>query len=134
MVETSNVKINYGKHKGSLITRLPVSYLRWMANEKAPMSDYAMAEIKRRNHKLPEIEISVHAINNATLRALGFYKRDRMEGEGLYSWLERISLDSIATNSDYDNKKIRYKEIVIVLSKGQEYPILKTVIYKGTKK
>ncbi len=130
-METQNIKINFGKHKGTLFTRLPVSYLRWIVNERANMWEFAKAEIERRGHKLPEIEISAHAINNASLRALNFYLSDRKGNEGLHTWLERITLETIKHNGDYENKKIRYKKISLAIEKGEEFPVLKTIIYVG---
>lgn len=130
---TENIKIDYGKHNGELFTRLPVSYLRWMINEKADMWQYAKAEIERRGHKLPEIELSAHAINNASLRALEFYLKDRKQDEGLHTWLERITLETIESNNDYENRKLAYKKLLLVVEKGEEFPVLKTVIYVGNK-
>ena len=64
-INTHGQRIEFGKHKGELFTRLPVSYLKWMINENAQQSDIAKAEFERRGDTMPEVELSGHAIDNA---------------------------------------------------------------------
>ncbi len=93
-MNTQGIRIGYGKHKGQLFTRLPVSYLRWMINENAPMANVAQAEFERRGDTMPKVELSGHAIDNASLRVRKIWHEDRGEDEGIYSWLTRITLET----------------------------------------
>ena len=127
-LNTHGVTIPYGKHKGELITRLPVSYLNWMINKNADMADYARAEIDRRGHKLPEIELSGHAIDNASLRVRKIWHETRGKDEGLYSWLIRITLEAIRKGERLESGKIKYLGMKLVVEQGEEFPVLKTVM------
>ncbi len=98
---THGVKLAFGKHKGELLTRAPVSYLRWMVNKKTDQADLARAEIERRGSKFPEVELSGHAIDNASLRCFNNWREGchRSEKgnhpvEGLHSWLARMTLEA----------------------------------------
>lgn len=128
MLNTHGVTISYGKHKGELITRLPASYLRWMVNENADMSEYAKAEIERRGHKLPEIELSGHAIDNASLRVRNIWHETSKSGEGLYSWLMRVTLEAIEQGQRLESGKIKYLGMKFVVVEGEEFPVLKTIM------
>lgn len=125
-LNTHNIKLNFGRHKDELVTRLPISYLHWMVNEKAPMAEYAMSELKRRKTKLPKIEISVHAIDRASFKLIRHWEKTRETGEGLHSWLERITLMAIS-NGHLKDEKIIFQGIGFVVHKGEEFPVLKTV-------
>lgn len=127
-INTHGVTINYGKHKGELVTRLPASYLRWMVNENAPMSDYARAEIERRGHRLPEIELSGHAIDNASLRVRKIWHETRGDDEGLYSWLMRVTLEAIEKGERLESGKIKHLNMKFVVEDGEEFPVLKTIM------
>lgn len=67
-IDPHGKRITFGKHKGELFTRLPVSYLKWMVNEKAQEWEIAKAEFERRGDTMPLVELSGHAIDNASLR------------------------------------------------------------------
>jgi len=126
-LDTQGVRIDYGKHKGELITRLPISYIRWMMNERTPMWEYAKAEFERRGDTMPKVELSGHAIDNASLRVRKIWHEDRGKDEGLYSWLQRVVLEAI-DKGESKNGKIFYKGMKLVISQGEEFPILKTVM------
>ena len=66
--------IGFGKHKGERFTRLPVSYLRWMINEKTRQHEIAKAEFDRRGDTMPKVDLSGHAIDKASLRCLGIWQ------------------------------------------------------------
>lgn len=127
-LNTHGIKINYGKHKDELFTRLPVSYLRWMVNEKAPMHEYAQAEFERRGDTMPKVQISAHAIDNASLRVRKIWHETRGEEEGLYSWLTRITLEAIQNGEKLDSGKIKYLGMKLVIKQGEEYPSLLTIM------
>jgi hypothetical protein len=127
-LNTHGVVINYGRHKGELVTRLPVSYLRWMINEKAPMWEYAKAEFDRRGDTMPKIELSGHAIDNASLRVRKIWHETKLENEGLYSWLQRVTLEAIERGERLESGKIKYLRMKFVIEQGEEYPVLKTIM------
>lgn len=125
---TTGVVMPFGKHKGMLLTRVPVSYLKWMVNSGAEMSDLARAEIERRGHSMPEVELSGHAIDRASLRVRGIWHETRRDGEGLYSWLCRMTLEAIEKGDRKKNGKIHYAGMKFVVEDGEEFPCLKTIM------
>ena len=128
MLNTHGVKISFGKHKGTLITRVPLSYLKWMINANTLMSDYAKAEFKRRGDTMPQVELSGHAIDNASLKVFKIWKEDRKLDEGLYTWLQRTTLEALTHGHELKNGKIKYKGMKLVIEKGEEFPVLKTIM------
>lgn len=115
-----------------LLTRVPASYLRWMANEEGmrpKWKELAMAEIGRRGHKLPTIELSGHAIDNASLRVRKTWHLTARPGEGLYSWLIRVTEEAISLG-EHRKDKIIYLGMKFVVQQGDEFPILKTIMPK----
>ena len=123
--------IDYGKHRGELFTRLPVSYLRWMINEKAPQWEIAKAEFERRGDTMPKVELSGHAIDRASLRVRKIWHETRGEDEGLYSWLQRMTLEAIAHGERLECGKIKYQGMKLAIGEGAEFPTLKTVMRIG---
>src|SRR5690349_17976474 len=94
---TEGITLTFGKHRGQLLTRVPVSYLRWIVNQVG-MDPYwkklANAEHTRRGGHMPRLELSGHAIDNASLRIRHVWHETREEEEGLYSWLMRVAFDA----------------------------------------
>jgi len=131
---THGVTVTFGKHKGELMTRVPVSYLRFMINNNTPQSDLARAEFERRGDTMPKIELSGHAIDNASLRVRRTWHETKNEGEGIYSWLQRITLEAIEKGEFLESGKIKYLGMKFVVEKGDEFPVLKTIMPCGKKK
>ena len=127
-MNTHGVTIEFGKHKGELLTRTPVSYLRWMVNNRSPQWEAARAEIERRGSSLPQVELSGHAIDNASLRVRKTWHETKLENEGLYSWLGRITLEAIEQGEKMPSGKIKYLGMNLVIAQGEEFPILLTVM------
>lgn len=127
-MNTHGVRVNFGKHKGELLTRLPVSYIRWMINSQTPMTDYAKAELERRGDTLPAVEISGHAIDKASLRVRKIWHETRVEEEGLYSWLSRIVLEALEKGKRINKENYHYLGMKLVIAQGEEYPALKTIM------
>lgn len=128
-MNTHGVRINFGKHKGELFTRLPVSYLRWMINSKAPMHDVAQSEFDRRGDTMPKVELSGHAIDNASIRVRKIWHNTKLNNdEGIYSWLQRVTLEAIEKGEKLDNGKIKYLGMKFVIQEGEEFPVLKTLM------
>jgi len=128
-INTHNRIVNFGKHKGQRWTRIPVSYLKWLINEGTQYTKIAKAELKRRGTRLSyDIEISGHAIDRASTTCLKQWEKTRKKGEGLHSWLIRMS--KAAIKKEGKEEKITYKHIIFIFCYGELYPTLKTVMSK----
>jgi hypothetical protein len=131
-VNTHDLMIQFGKHKGKRWTRVPVSYLRWIINESTfqgrEVLEIAKAELERRGSVLPEIEISGHAIDRASLRLRRIWHEDRKCDEGLYSWLHRVALEARDSCVKDEQGRFNHKGIRFVFEDGEEFPSLKTVM------
>jgi hypothetical protein len=133
-INTHGMIVPFGKHSGELYTRVPVSYLKWMINEKCQNWEIAKAEFERRGDTMPLIELTGHAINNASTRVLKIWQETRKpaddkccDDEGLYSWLQRMTLEAIAQGAQIGGK-IHYKGMKFVVAEGEEFPTLKTIM------
>lgn len=117
-----------GKHQGELITRVPVGYLRWMVQSGHSDAKWAEAELERRGTIIPEIDVSGHAIDSASLRCRKIWHETRRdEGEGLHSWLCRLAAAAFEKGEPRGDK-IAYEGMLFVFEKDGAYPILKTII------
>jgi len=124
---THNRMVTFGKHKGERWTRLPISYLKWLINEKTQYSDIAKSELKRRGSVITyELKISGHAIDRVSFKYLNKWKETRKEKEGIHSWLYRMATEALEGNSK--KEIIFYKNLKFVFSYGEIYPTLKTVL------
>lgn len=122
-ISTHNLIVDFGKHKGEPWTRLPKSYLRWLANEtEGEKKELALAEMKRRGTNVThEVELSGHSIDRASQIT------KEWEQEGLYTWLERMAREALDTS---DEDEIFHKGYKLAFSRGDYYPVLKTIIKK----
>lgn len=125
---THGMRIDYGKHNGELFTRLPVSYLRYIINQGAPMADVAKAEFERRGDTMPKVELSGHAIDSASIRVSRIWRDTMNEGEGIYSWLQRMTLEAIEHGEPRKSGRIRYNGMEFAIAQGEEFPTLKTIV------
>ena len=137
-LDTHNKVLDFGKHKGELWTRVPLDYLRWLANSTDDTEPVLMArsEIARRGTKIShEVEISPHAIDRASLRCRKIWHQTALTpDEGLYSWLSRVATEALkSVESEEKPDKIRYINMEFVFRHGEMYPILKSVFNKETR-
>lgn len=126
MINTHNLTITFGKYSGERWTRLPISYLRWLANSAAgEAKEIAAAEIARRGTTIPStVELSGHSIDRASQIANRSWKKD-----GVYSWLLRIAEEALANAPKNKKREIIFHEgFKFVFSFGEYYPTLKTVM------
>lgn len=138
---THHKTISYGKHEGELFTRIPASYLRWMVNEGAKEWHFAQAELDRRGTTLPDIEVSRHAIDRASLRCLQIWNASALNtDEGLLSWIERMGQEAIEADPKNTSGTYRYNPtgaehygLQIIIEHGEQYPIVKTIMPKKGK-
>lgn len=123
--------VDFGKYKGMPWTRVPISYLKWLVNEKTQYAEKAMDEIKRRGTEAKsDIEISNHAIDRVSLRCLDTWRGDAKNGEGLYTWLNRVVSEAIQDDGK-KSSRIVYKGMVLIIAYGDLYPTLLTIYNSG---
>ena len=126
-INTHGMRVEFGKHKGELFTRVPVSYLKWMINDSVQQCDIAKAEFERRGDTMPKVELSGHAIDNASLRVRKIWHETKLKNEGMYSWLQRMTLEAINKGAKIGDS-IHYKGMKFCVVDGEEFPVLKTIM------
>jgi hypothetical protein len=130
-INTHNMVCDFGRHKGVLYTRMPISYLRWMVNSNHSRKEIAEAELERRGTTMPEMEISGHAIDRASLCCRKIWHENREKDEGLHAWLLRIGKEALSKGIDNDGRCF-YKGLKIVFEDDGIWPVMKTVMkHKG---
>lgn len=126
-VNTHNIRIPYGRHKGELFTRIPVSYLKWMVNSEQNMADIAKAELERRGTVTPDFDISGHAIDRVSLSCRDIWHESRNENEGIHAWLIRMAAEALKVEPDRKNRR-HYNMMKFCFEMDGVWPVLKTVI------
>lgn len=119
-----------GKHQGERFTRIPVGYLRWMVRSQHHLAETALAELKRRGTSLPDVEVTAHALDRASLYCLEVWQQDCYEGEGLHTWLARIAKESLSQGLP-DGEKLLHKGMKLVIATEGTWPVLVTVMPNG---
>ncbi len=61
---------------------------------------------------------------------LRIWKKDREQGEGLYSWLMRITLEAVQ-GAHKVNGKHRHNGMSLAIKVGEEFPVLMTIMSRG---
>ena len=119
--------VTFGKYKGERWTRIPVSYLKWLANESDMWRGMAMSELKRRGTTLEwKIEVSGHALDRASLNCRRIWHQTSEEGEGIHAWLARTATEALDARGN--KELVRWKGLKLIFTFGEYYPILKTVM------
>ncbi len=126
-INTHNMRIEFGKHKGELWTRVPVSYLKWIVNERARDNDIAQAELDRRGTVTPDCDVSGHAIDRASLNCRKIWHQTKNKGEGLHAWLVRMTEEALAAEEMHKGK-YRIHGMLLAIENDGCWPVLKTVI------
>jgi hypothetical protein len=129
-IDTHHLRIPFGRHKGELWTRVPVSYLKWLVNTKAEAAPIAQAELERRGTTLErQVEISGHAIDRASTRLLGKWQATRLhDNEGLHAWLHRLATQALQYGEKEDEWHYKFAGIKFCYDFGEVYPTLTTVM------
>jgi len=97
-----------------------------MVNVTHSMAEDARTELARRGTILEmQFEISGHAVDRASQRCLGVWRKDRDGDEGLYKWLHRRGAEALGLAKD---DKATHIGIKWVFERDCEWPILKTVM------
>lgn len=127
-LDTHGFVMPNGKHEGERITRVPVSYLKWMVNANHSSAPYAKAELERRGTVTPEVDISGHAIDRASLRFLRIWREGREPDEGLHAWLARMASEALV-KGEKRGDRIAYGGVLWVFDQSGCWPVLTTVLW-----
>ena len=125
-----------GRHKGKSIEHVPVGYLKWMVNEHHTQAGWAESELKRRGTTFPNLDISGHAINRASLCCKWEYRETRNENEGLHSWLVRMAEAALERGIPRPGHEGQYAlhGMSFRFTTEHEWPVLKTVLPIGKRR
>lgn len=143
MKELEKVKVGFGKFKDVYWSRVPVGYVRYVANfYTGSRQAIAFCELERRGTKivLPDIEITHHAIDRASEKLIDVWQKDKLAGEGLASWLLRKSDEALKQGKEsegkyeYQGMKFVFKFGYICPSLATVYPIVDNYHGKGSNK
>jgi len=132
-INTHNLIVDFGKHKGERWTRVPRSYLSWLINQTKVVGDgknkrIAKAELERRGSSIrTDLQISGHAIDRASTRCKSLWRKMVLfDGEGLYSWMERLANDAIKNEGKHEI--VIYRGIKFIFEHGEYYSTLKSIM------
>jgi len=125
---THGIRLTFGEHEGERITRVPARYLRWMVRKETDQADAALAELYRRGDCKPEIEVTGHAIDRASLLLLGSWRATARKNEGLRAWLARRADEAWRKGDRLPSGKIAYDRMKFVFDEDGLWPVLKTVM------
>lgn len=128
-MNTHNLICDFGKHKGELYTRLPVSYLFWMVNSNHSKKDIAQAELDRRGSVLPDMDISGHATDRASLYCWDIYRKTRKKNQGIHAWLIKNGHEALKLSPNQKGRR-EYNGMLFCFDTSGIWPILKTIIRK----
>lgn len=129
-INTHGLICDFGKHRDVPYTRIPASYLRWMLASGHQQSAIARAELERRGTEIPELEISAHAIDRASLYCRKIWHETRGEGEGLHTWLARQAADALKVEPDSQGRH-HLRGMIFAFGKDGDFPVLRTVMRRG---
>lgn len=141
-MNTHDAIMPFGKYEGQRVTRVPVGYLKWaVANEagsivetkdgRFPFCEVARAEITRRGERLENIDVSLHAIDRASLYFLPMFRLEHGHMEGIASWLGRLSWEAWQSRKESERRegnvwKITRGKITFIIEE-MVVPVVKTV-------
>lgn len=127
-MNTHGLVCDFGRHRGTPYTRLPVSYLKWMVNSNHSRAEIAAAELARRGTVTPDLDVSGHAVDRASLFGLDVWVATRQEGEGLHAWLCRLAAEALAEGDADGQGRLRHRGLKFVFERDGVWPVLKTVV------
>ena len=125
---TRDVILEFGKHKDVRIQRVPVSYLFFMVRNQTRQWLYAEAELDRRGTVIPQIEVSSHAIDRASLRIRKIRHEHRGKDEGLHAWLARASWDAWNLRQSEGSYEVLHLGVKWCFKLEGVWPVLLTVM------
>lgn len=132
------VVMPWGPYQGERITRVPPSYLFRLRDnpcDAVPPGDWnswsqvAQAELDRRGTYIPEVEVTSHAIDQASLRILPVWRREAGEREGLHRWMAHTAMSALTFGVPCDTPgRYYYLGVCWVFNPNEECarPVLQT--------
>lgn len=126
-MNTENIRMDNGRHKGELLTRVPVGYLKWMVNAKHKQSSLAKAELERRGTVTPELELSGHAIDRFSQRCMNVWRAERDGEEGLNAFMLRVCGEALQMGVDEEGCVV-HLEMKFVFGVDGVWPVLKSIM------
>lgn len=116
------------------ITRVPRRHLLKMVSEGDPEADVARAELQRRGTRIENLEVSAHAVDQASKQLLRIWRKDRQRDEGLYTWLGRVAGAGLVDAAAHgrDPQRFDFQGITFVFDNDGVLPVLLTV-YRAAK-
>lgn len=133
-LSTHNYLLPRGRYAGHRITRVPVKYLFYLINSKSDLKEIAQSELARRKCPVPDIDLSAHAVDQASLRLLKRWRELGNKDEGIFSWLLRVGTQALKSGTYTGDNKIAYKKMLFVFDIEPDMPVLKTVMLNPKKK
>jgi hypothetical protein len=99
-----------------------------MVQSSHSKAEIAKAELERRGTVTPNLEISGHAIDRASLNCRKIWHETAKDNnEGIHAWLVRICEEALSEYKPDEESSIFYKGMKLVFESG-EWPVLKTII------
>ncbi len=131
-INTHNLVCDFGRHRGTLWTRMPISYLRWLCNAVPERAAIAKAELERRGTTTPDMEITGHAIDRASQCLLERWQESQFISSnpvGLHAWLLQVAQESRKHGVIDDQGRVHHRGVILVFADDtSEWPVLKTVM------
>ena len=139
--EMHGKRIQFGKYAGERWTRIPLGYIKHLANSGfGEPQQFAQLELKRRGYLwTPEVEITGHAIDRASIKLrMNWMATRESPEEGLHTWLARVAGQAYAshgapelreTEEPYDITTF-YQGMKLIFTVGYHAPVLKTIMPK----
>lgn len=115
-----------GVWEGTSITRVPAAHLRWIVRTEHQLAGWAKEELARRGTVVPDVDITAHAIDRVSTKALDIYRRECREGEGLHSWIARMANAALAT-APIEKDHYLHAGIEWIFDDSGALPVLMTV-------
>lgn len=92
----------FGAHKGKMLEELPSSYLRWVwstiSKEEDPVlleAVHAVLVEKGAAFDTDDLEVTLHAIDRFSLRAIHLWKNRQTRGEGIVNFVKRTARQAL---------------------------------------
>lgn len=126
-IDTHNYRMRTGRFMGQRITRVPASSLLGMIRARHEEAEYAEAELERRGTVIPAVDVSGHAIDRASQVCLKHWRRTRLESEGMYAWLVRMTLLALKEGHPR-GEKTAYEGMLFAIDTSGFLPALKSIM------
>ena len=92
------------------------------------MCEVASAELSRRGTVTPDLDVTGHAIDRASLFLLNYWQRTKRSEEGINAWLIRMASDARRIGERIDHEVYVHVGMKFVFEADGCWPVLKTVM------